>query len=363
MRSSGHIVRLLFVLIVILPMAALAFYLITYSKDQYKSKFAFLVSSETISSPLDFLSVSSTSPDSHILADFIRSPEIVDLIDKDLDLRAIYSKGGMDPLYLIDEEASREDLADFWEDMLTVYHDQASGIISVEVFTFAPEDAPLIANAIIEKSRTLINRISNVAEEDKLAHVRTERDQALLNLRETQRRLTDFRADFQIVDPEANLQVQVELIKSLQVKYVESLIELELMRDVLSSNDTRISQAERKISVLLENIELEKRKIGTTDSLSEEERNTLVSIFDEYERIAIDIELDREIYSSAIRAYAVALSEANIQDKYLVDYIAPVEPEESQYPKRYMIFFLSLIASFLIWFTACLVYYSIRDRA
>lgn len=359
-KRGIRLVKFLFILIVLIPSLITGVYFYNFSKDQYMSTFSFSVISENPVNPIDFLSSTSSSPDSHILAEFIRSPRMVGNLERDISLSDVYRKGHFDPLYDLASDASREDLLDLWESLLIAYHDPSSGIIRVEVFAFTAEDAELIANQIIDYSRDLINEISNVSQNDKLEHLRQERAESLESLRASQKEVADFRSKFQVVDPSANLTTQIELIKSLQGKFIDSTIELELMRDILSDTDTRVIQAQRKVDVLEKNIEIERRNIGSLNDSSEFD---LVSIFDKYEQLSINVELDRERYSESIRAYAAAISESKIKDKYLAVHIRPERAETSQYPKRELLFFLLVIAYLLAWFCSSLVYYSIRDRA
>jgi len=359
-KKGINFVKILFVLIVVIPTILTSIYFSTFSKDQYMSTFSFSVISENPTNPIDFLSSTSSSPDSYILAEFIRSPGMVGNLENDISLTELYQKGKYDPLYYLESDTSREDLLDVWDSLSNVFHDSSSGTIRVEVYAFTAEDALMIANQIIEYSRELINDISNISQNDKLIHVRQERTDALANLRASQEKLAEFRSKFQVVDPSANLTTQIELIKSLQEKFIDSTIELELMRDILNKNDTRIKQAQRKVDVLRKNIDIERKNIG---SLNDSEESDLVTIFDEYEQLSINVELDREIYSEAIRVYTSSLSEAKIKDKYLAVYINPEFPDSSQYPRRALLLFLLIIAYLLVWFCSSLVYYSIRDRA
>ena len=88
-----------FVLLVLLPFAASVWYLYTRAADQYHSEIAFSVRSEEgasaaaagILGALTQIGRGSAS-DTDILFDYIRSQEIVEAIDAELDLRAIYNR-------------------------------------------------------------------------------------------------------------------------------------------------------------------------------------------------------------------------------------------------------------------------------
>jgi len=358
--GKAGIIKMLFVFFFFIPVSAVGFYLFTLSKDQYKTDLSFSVRSETPANPIDFFSTGSSSPDSEILVDFIYSREMLDAVNTRLNLFKVYNEGDYDPLYQLKEDAQVEDLMQLWERMINVFHDRATGIIQVEVFAFDPESSLIIAQEIIKNCHDLINRVSNISENDKLTHVKGELDTAFQELQAAQLELTQFRSRFRVVDPDADFRTHIELVKSLQEKYIDYTIEFELMSDILADDDVRINQAKKKVSTLRDNIELEKLKISSKDP---NENEDLVFIFDKYDKLSINMELAKELYSESRRSYSATLSETKIKNKYLAAHVEPRIAESSKFPQRYLIFSVTVILCLLLWFSSSLVYYSIRDRS
>jgi capsular polysaccharide transport system permease protein len=100
--------------------------------------------------------------------------------------------------------------------MVAVYNDTGTGLLDIEVQAFAPEDSRAIAQAIYEESQTLINRLSDIAQEDRTRHAREELDTAELRLTEARVAMTRFRNETQIVDPTTALQGQMGLLNALE---------------------------------------------------------------------------------------------------------------------------------------------------
>ena len=113
-----------FVVLVLLPLAAIAAYLYLVATDQYASRVGFSVRSQEMpSSESDLLGglmalSSGSSKDSDVLYEFIGSQQIVDLINADLDLVAIFSKPENDPFFAYDPNGTIEDLVDYWGRMV-----------------------------------------------------------------------------------------------------------------------------------------------------------------------------------------------------------------------------------------------------
>ena len=110
------------VLLVLLPFAAATAYLYGRAADQYHSEVAFSVRSEEVGSAaaglLGALTQvgSGTATDADILYDYIRSQEIVEAVDAELDLRAIWNRPGSgwedgDPVFTLGDDPTHRGAA------------------------------------------------------------------------------------------------------------------------------------------------------------------------------------------------------------------------------------------------------------
>ena len=97
---------LAFLLLVIVPVALTTWYLETRAVPQYGSTLGFTVRSDETPAATDFLGSvgtalgASTSKDSDILYEYIRSQEMVGLIDSEVDLEGLYSRyHDRDPIF------------------------------------------------------------------------------------------------------------------------------------------------------------------------------------------------------------------------------------------------------------------------
>lgn len=354
-----------FVLAVLLPAAFGIFYLYTIATDQYGSTVAFSVVKEEISSPLELFGgvadiggTGSSDPD--ILYEYIQSPDIVAAVDERLDLRDIYSKPEDDPVFALSEDASFEDLHDYWQRMLQVIYDPGTGLITLRVLAFDPDDAYAIANVVLDESRALVDELSEIAQEDTTRFAREELERSVERLKEARQAITHFRSTTQIVDPSADLQGQMGLLNTLQQQLAATLIDTDLLRESTREGDIRLQQAERRIEVIEARIAEERKKLGVGGD--GEGGNDYATLMSEYERLAVDREFAEQAYTAALAAFDSAQAEARRKSKYLFAHIKPTLPTTSRYPQREML--SALLALFLLtaWGIAVVIYYSIRDR-
>lgn len=363
-------ILLSFVLGVLLPSLMAAVYMYAVAVDQYESRVGFAVRAEESQSALDVLSgltgvSSASSSDTDILYEFIQSKEMVQRVDAQMDLREIFTRPAFDPVFALNEDASIEELVEYWPGMIRVYYDGSTGLIEVRAFAFSREEALRLAEIVFAESSEMINALSDIAREDATRYANEERAKAIERLIAARQAVTAFRIRTQIVDPKADIAGQMGLLNTLQGQLAESLIEQDLMLQTARDGDPRLDQVQRRIDVIEERIGAERRKLGVggvTASASGEGEASYAELIGEYERLQVDLEFAQSTYLSALSAYDAAVSEAQRTSRYLTAYVRPSLAETSTAPDRLLL--TLLVAGFLLitWFVGVLIYYSFRDR-
>ncbi len=363
-KFRHFMVLLSFLLMVVAPSGGIYWYLNERAADQYVSMIGFSVRKEETSSAVDALGAigqisNGSSSDTDILYEFIQSQEQVDLVDKRLDLRRIYTKPENDPLFALKDGSSTEDLVEYWNRMVKIFYNGSNGLIQIRVHAFEAEDARDIAQAIFEESELMINKLSAIARADATRYARDELELAKERLKAARAAVTTFRNETQIVDPKTDLQGQMGLINTLQAQLAEALIEQDLLLQTTIENDPRNAQAARKVDVIRNRIVSERKKFGAGGSDSASAYSTLIA---RYEGLAVEQEFAEQFYVSALQAFDSARTEAQRISRYLAAYVTPTLAETPQYPKRLTIFGLVTFFAFLIWSIVVMVGYSVRSR-
>jgi capsular polysaccharide transport system permease protein len=356
-----------FVILVIGPVAVTSWYLWTRAVDQYASTMGFTVRSEEATSAADLLGGigatlgGSTSRDSDILFEFIRSQQMVALIDAEMDLRSLYTRfHAQDPLFGLLPGGTVEDLTRYWQRMVRVSYDASSGLMELRVLAFDPEAARSIAEAIFAQSTVMINDLSATARADATRYAAEDLSRAEERLRTAREALTAFRVENQIVDVTADIQGQMGLLATLQGQLANALIELDLLLNAGNDNDPRVAQAQSRIAVIEARIEEERQKFGA-DGAGPGGQSYAATVA-EFERLTVEREFAERSYVAALSAYDGAQAQANRQSRYLAAFVSPTLAERAEYPQRLLIAGLVALFVFLIWAILCLIYYSLRDR-
>lgn len=353
----------LFVMLVLLPIAAIAGYLYYIATDQYSSEAAFSIRSEQgggvsqgILGIVTSIGGTGSAQDTDLLYDYIRSQAIVEEVDKKLDLHKIWAQRGEDRLLSLPADAPIEEMVRYWKRMVTVSNESRNGTLRIEVRAFTPEDAQRILMEILSASSHLINQLSTEAREDTLrlsSELVTEtRDQ----LQDIRLKLTDFRRTNQIVTPELEAQTRSGLIATLQGRIADAQVERDSILAYANPNDPRIQNIDNRIASLRSQLEQER------DSLLQSGKESAVDVFGVYEGLLVDQELMNTAYGQALAAQAMAHTEARRQARYVAVHIPPSLAQTPLYPRRLRLVLVSALLLTLLWSIATLFYQNARDR-
>lgn len=356
-----YLIILSFLVWVVAPLTASAVYLYTVAKDQYASYSGFSVRKEDAPTAFDVLggltalSGNSSSSDTDILFAFIQGRQMIRAVQEQVDFSTIYGVED-DPVFSLKPDASIEELQSYWQRVVKVFYDSASGMIEIRVVAFTPQDAQNVATAIINESTRVINELSTVARDDVIRYASLELDLALERVDVARQAMTDFRNRTQIVDPQADTQGRMGLLNTLQTQLATTLIELDLIQSS-GTNDPRIDQTRRRVEVIEARIAAERAKFGNSDGVE-----TYSILVGKYQELSVNQKFAEESYLVALATYHSSVAEAQRKSRYLATYIPPTLAETAEYPQRFIL--LSLIGGFLLlsWAVAILIYYSVRDR-
>jgi capsular polysaccharide transport system permease protein len=352
-----------FLLIVLVPFALTLGYLHTRAADQYHSEVAFSIRSEDSASAaagllgaLTQIGTGSAS-DTDILFEFIQSQTIVEAIDRDLDLHALYNHAEGDPVFTLGDDPTIEALHAHWQRMVEISYDSGTGIIHVRANAFHPEDATAVAAAILAQSDALVNRLSDQAQEDAIRYAREDFAEAEDNLRAMRQRLSEFRREHRLVDPSADVAGQMGLLNALQSELAQALVERDMLLSFVGAEDQRVIQVNRRIDAVTGRIEAERASLGVAAT-----GDALPDVVGRYEELLVDLEFTNNAYVQTLAGLTAARAEARRQSRYLAPHVQPTRAESALYPRRMLLAAMTGLFLMLGWAAVMLVYYNVRDN-
>ena len=359
-----------FILCVVLPLIAATIYFATLATDRYAARAGFSIRGIDTNAGIDGIgaltglaSTGSTTSDSYIVLSYLASRELLEAVDRQLDLRGVYSSRDVDPLSRLAPEATVEDFLKYWNRRIHTQFDPASGIIEFEVQSFTPEHAREIAAVVLRLTQTLVNELSANARSDALRFAREEVELQEARLRKALSAIRDFRASQQSVDPSASAALEIELIASLEARLIDVNARIAALRQTLDEDAPSLTALRRKADALAAQI-VERREAIGSDILAEAESDAsaVSQQLAVYEELEVERSLAQQAYASALASLEQARRDADRQQRYLAIHLRPQVPEAAQYPRSLRNLLILGFALVAAWGIGTLITYSVRDH-
>ncbi|MGV1757988.1 capsule biosynthesis protein [Rhizobium sp. A22-96] len=370
-RSGGKPpLRLLgFLLLVILPFLASSLYYAFIASDQYVAEARFAVRAVSGASDsgdgddslraggaTNALNMRSASQDAYVVTSFIHSTEILKRIGAKLDYRSMFTKQDADFLTRFRASQSDEEFLKYWNDHVTAYIDVTSGIITLKVRTFAPDDSVKLADAIIDESEKLINELSERARSDIVRSMKADVEKSGKAYGDTLIALNQFQNASGLLSPQTQAKDSGTLLTGLLAQKMEFETRLFVMRQSNAENSPTYQQLTLAKDSL--DTQIEKMKSALTGP----ENASLAKALLEYSRLDTERMIAEKLYESSQKNYDAVLAEALRKTLYLAVFVKPVLPEESIFPRRVSTPLIILLALIVTWATLSLIWASVEDH-
>lgn len=352
-----------FIVIVALPTLLAMVYYLLIASPRYVSEAKFTVRSASQGVPsslgvaLQGVGISAGQTDTYAVHEYVSSRDGLRDLTRRLDVAAIIGRPGADPLSRyprFGETRSFDGLYKGFQRFLDVGYDSTSGLSTLRVEAYRPEDAQAMTEALLVGGETLVNRLNERASVDAVANAERARDQAQTTLSSIQQQLTAFRNREEFIDPELSARESSALIGGLlstvaQLRAERAQLAAEAPQSPqLPTIDSRIRAYEGQIAV-------ERAKIaGNSTSLAPQ-----VGI---YEDLAAQREFAQEVLATTNEALLVAQQEASRQGLYLERVVSPSLPDTATQPRRWRSIVTIFATCMLLYGVGWLIWAGVREH-
>lgn len=355
-----------FLLAVALPTLGCLLYLVFIAAPQFVSESRFVVRGSLEKLAIDSigqaaaLSALNNSQEAHVVADYIRSPRIVADLAGEFDLKRLYAGSPLDLVWNLPADASSDRLIRQWQRMTTAEVDATTGIITVRVHAFLPEEAQVLNRAVIKLSEALvagftrnmrIQRLEETLADSKAAQAEMT---ALLAALEGERNREDT------LDPLTTAAALASLASTLRDERAMLVAAREASATRLNADAPTLALADERIRALDTQIEL---VLGTIeDRRSATARSDLLSAASLFDILQTRRELVARRVSRAENALAAARQDTIRQQVYVDVFMQPTLGETKDHPKPAQTTFFAFLGLFAVWAIAALYFQSVQER-
>jgi len=295
------------------------------------------------------------SPDSFVVTDYIKSPQAIADVERRIDLKAIFSKPGIDFWVRLPQQVTSEELAIYWNRMVFASFDLISGNITVSVRAFSPADALSVANALVSASDEMFRELNSQIQKDLVRVADENVVQAHKKLMSTTQAVLDFRDKSGLVDPGKTAEAGASIVDDLRKQLAGFQSQYASVKDS-AANSPVLTGLRSQIAALEEQIRRES-KMGTSQV-----KSVTAETLAKYQTLELERQTAEKLYGEAVSLRTQAYLLAQSQQSYLALFAAPALPQSSLYPDRPRAIATVILSAAVAWFIGMLVVYALRDH-
>lgn len=324
-----------FLIFVIGPVLLSAIYFFGMAADRYETQAQYVVrtanapSAGALQNIVQGGGVIRSADDAYITHAYIQSRDAMKELLKRVDLLSMLGRPGLDFLWRYPSPFgyhSDERLYKRLQSHVSVVFDRTTGITTLKVQAFTPEDSRAIAQTLLENAEQLVNRLSERGRQDAVASAELEVTSSRNSAIAAQARITQFRSRNSVVDPGKVSTSSQETIARLALESAQIGAQLRATQRA-SPNSPQIETEKVRIAALEEQIMKERQRLAGEDA-------SLAPLIAEYESLMLERQLMEQTFGSNLTALEAARTDSLRQRLFLDQIAAPYTPDYAAYPYR-----------------------------
>jgi capsular polysaccharide transport system permease protein len=270
--------------------------------------------------------------DTRYLREYLHSQGLLLRLDAELKLRQHYESAHTDLFHRLWPDASQEQLLEYWRRRVEIALDEVSGLLSVRVQGFDPDQVQRINQALLREADAFVNDISHRIADEQLAFAKGELQRAEEQLTSTQRTLVEFQTRHRMLDPQADAQATGQRAAELRGRLTKLEAELATKRAFLNEDAPDLVTLKAELAAIHQQVGRETQSATANGSAAGGEAlNRLAVTFHDIKTRAA---LADGAYRSALTAVEATRIEASRKVKSLVVIEPPTRPQTAEFPRR-----------------------------
>jgi capsular polysaccharide transport system permease protein len=363
-KARSIITRYPFLLIVLLPLCLFSLYQLVWASNRYESQTKVIIRQPDASATLDAsmailsgLGVSkSGGSDNELLKQYIYSTDMLNYLEKTVQLKAHYTDTTIDLFSRLDK-TSNESFLEYYKEHVRIEIDGASTVLAIYTQGFDPDFAKRLATIIAKRSEWYINSIGHQLAEAQLSFIQQEQKHIEASLQTAQNRLLTFQQKYNLLDPNADGTAIQQIAYGLEGKITEKETELKSLRQVMSNRSSQILAVNAELFGLKKQLENERERLSRESG----DNRPVNEIMAEFTDLKVRLELALQAYTSSQVSLEKSRIEAYRQLKYLVVVEQPTTPDESKYPDVFYNITLFAVLASMLFGVGKIIYLTIKE--
>jgi capsular polysaccharide transport system permease protein len=322
-----------------LPTLVAGVYFFAFAADQYQSEAQFVIySSHGGAMQLGGLGQmlglgeagGSESSETFSVIDYMQSHDAVGALNQKLNLVKIFRSPAADPVSRIwSANPSAEHLLRYYTNMVTVTYKQDTGITTLDVNAFTPQDSYNIANTLLTLGEQRVNAYNDRISADTVSVAENEVTLAQNRIERAEDAMTSFREQHRDLNPELSGTADMTLIAQLQGQLAQANAQLAQMQGLSPTSPQELT-VHNRIAALQAQITAQN---GTLTG----EGGALAPLLAQYQDLSLRLQFAQQTYTATQTALVTAREDAQKQQLFLIRVVQPNLPQTALFPKRFTI--------------------------
>lgn len=362
LRQRFQPANFIFLVTVAIPTLLAVIYFGFLSSDVYISESRFVVRSPTkaavtsLGQVLSGSALNGSSEESNAVVNYLESRGAFDQSDSDGLLSRSYRAA---TIFWLDRFGSltgesRERFYEYYRKKVLVDQEATTQVLQLTVRAFTPADARAINERLLERSETLVNRLSDRARADLVAVARGEVDQAKAQARSAALALAEYRDRAGIIDPEKEAAIRLQMVSKLQDELITTRTQLRQMQEY-TPKASQIPYLRTQLAELQREIDEQTAGIaGSSRSLS--------AAAARYQVLMLDSMLADKQLAASLASLQEAQAEARRKRAYVERIAEPSLPDYPLEPRRLRAILATLVLGLIAWGVLSTLIQGVREH-
>jgi capsular polysaccharide transport system permease protein len=359
-RAGAKLMRVLtialFVIMVAIPVVVVGVYYGLIASDQYVSEAKFTVSSGVIPKMDGLGSVTGIPPilivqDTQVVTSFLSSRAMVEQLEHTVGLRDIYGSDSIDWWSRFRKDKPIEKFTDYWERMSAASISFPSGIVTLTIRAFTPDDAKRIADAVITQSENLINSMNDRMRRDTVLASERDMQQASQDLGKARMQMEFERNSEGLIDDGETNKALSGLISGLESDLLKAQQQYQTGLSYVTADAPQMKVLSSRISAMQAQLNQMKGQLTsqTEQAISATADKALSGKMTKFAEYDLEERIAEKRYEVAVASVEAARMMSERRMLYLHEIVEPALPEDAKYPKRWLNIGMMILGSLIAW--------------
>jgi capsular polysaccharide transport system permease protein len=264
-----------------------------------------------------------------LMRDHLRSVDMLEKLDGQLQLRQHYSDTARDPISRMwFEDAAQEFFHAHYLARISVEIDNVSGVLRIRAQAYTPDMAHAIASALVVEGERFMNEIAHRLARDQVGFLEKQVGEISERVLKTRLTLVDFQNAKGILSPQSAAETLTGIVGQLERDLTQLKATRETMLGYLSPAAPDIAQINLRIAAVETQLRAEKSRLASPKG------GTLNRTLEEYQRLEMAAMFAQDVYKTALTALEKGRIEATRNLKMVTIVQNPTLPQYPLEPRR-----------------------------